>query len=249
LAGALAGAVAVFATRNEAGSAALVTVGFFCLALAALWDRVKSFEAGGIKMELIEAVQRRLLAAGDAELRGNLVEASQLRTEAKQLLEFASPIAADYNQLRRTLSSGAERTALMERAAREARAQAAEAREAGHPLEPSAVRRLFRTGDPGNRLSALGYMLGDPMLIDPSIALGVIAASLSAFEQGEALNVARQLARSTDLDPDLSRQLQWTVQKALQSESLKDSKTRRAYASDVIAALQNGSRDDQRSSD
>lgn len=120
----VAGAVAVFVTDNEAGSAALVAAGTACSVVGVLWDRLKTVKGAGLEVELVEVAQRKLSAAHEAELRGDGVEAARLRAEAEDLLAVVRPWAAEYEHWRSTLPSGPQRTCLMDDTVAKARATA-----------------------------------------------------------------------------------------------------------------------------
>ena len=79
--------------------------------------------------------------------------------------------------------------------------------------------RLFATGDPGKRLEALEYMLGDPALVDLPTVIGVIGASVSAFEQTQALRIAEELAKSPDVGSEFMEHLEWAARAALKSRT------------------------------
>ena len=231
------GAVAVFESTNEAGSAALVATGVGCIALAALWNRVKSVEAGGMKVELVEVAQRKLTAAKDADLRGDRTEAARLRSEAEELLALAAPLAADYEFERGRLPPGPQRTARMEQVVDKARKEARSARDAGHPLDRNEVKKLFGSGKKGDRVSALAFMQGDPDLVDARIVLGVLAAPLSPFEETQAFAVAEALSRSPLLEPEVSRRLLDAAVAALEGDRLRSSRSRRSHAEAIRRTL------------
>jgi hypothetical protein len=58
LAALAAGAVAVFATADGTGSAALVAAGVALLALAILGERIESLDTPGVKLKLYQASRR-----------------------------------------------------------------------------------------------------------------------------------------------------------------------------------------------
>jgi hypothetical protein len=179
-----AGGVAVFATDNGTGSAALVTIGAALLLAAALWDRLESFEFAGTKWQL-RLVERLRDRAAEAETRGEPEVAAALRKEAQVLLAEAHPIAASYEQLRDSLAPGPTRTAKLEDLVADARAAA---RRRAH--DPAEVRQLFESGTDGNRIYALALMQEDERLRDFDLSLEAIEQSRSAFEQYYALSLA-----------------------------------------------------------
>ena len=180
----VAGATAVFVTDNGTGSAALVSIGAALLLAAGLWDRLESFEFAGAKMQM-RIVERLRDRAAEAEARGDAAVAAALREEARALLDEARPIAASYEQLRESLTSGPERTAKLEELVAKARAAARET-----ARDPAEVRQLFERGDEGERIYALGLMEEDERLRDFAVSLEAIEHSRSAFEQYHALYLA-----------------------------------------------------------
>jgi hypothetical protein len=191
-----AGVVAVFATENGTGSAALVAVGAALLIAAGMWDRLESLEFGGAKVQL-RIVERLRDRAAEAEARGDRAVAEALRAEAQALLDEARPFAASYERLRESLAPGPERTGKLEDIVAEARAAARRRR-----YEPAEVRH----GTPGNRIFALGLMQEDPRLRDFDVAMDAIKHSRSAFEQYHGLHLAELMLPT--LTPEHKKELQ-----------------------------------------
>lgn len=185
-----AGVVAVFATENGTGSAALVAVGAALVVAAGLWDRLESLEFAGAKVQL-QIIERLRDQAAEAEARGDKAVADALRAEAQALLEEARPFAASYERLRESLAPGPERTGKLEDIVAEARAAARRRR-----YELGEVRQLF--GTPGNRIFALGLMHEDPRLRDFGSAMDAIEHSRSAFEQYYGLRIAELMLPTLD---------------------------------------------------
>jgi hypothetical protein len=233
----MAGAVAVFLTDNEAGSAALVAAGASCSVIGVLWDRLKTVKGAGLEVELVGVAQRKLSAAHEAELRGDGVEAARLRAEAQDLLAAVRPWAAEYEHWRSSLPSGPQRTRLMEDTVAKARATAEATRAAGHSVDPLAIKALFEADTEGSRVTALGLMQGDPDAVDLDLVLGVIAHSRSAFEQAHALLIADQLARGDTLDTRTRERLLDAAAAALETEHVKQSRSRRSMAEAIIERL------------
>jgi hypothetical protein len=231
------GTIAVFTTKNDAGSAALVFSGVACIALAALWDRLKSVEAGGVKLEIIEVAQQRLAAAKEAEARGERTEAARLRAEAEDLLARVNPLAAEYEAVRDQLPPGKRRTAALERIVERLRREARIAREQGSPFDAGAVKERFGSGRLGDRVAALAFMQGDEAVVDPAIVLGVLAAPLSPFEETQAFRVAATMSRSQSLRESLGRELLSAAERALEDGHLDKSASRRENAQAIIQAL------------
>lgn len=232
-----AGGVAVYATSNGTGSAALVAAGVVCLLLGVMWDRVKTVKGAGVEVELLQVAQQKLVAANAADLRGDDSEAARLRAEAQQLLTVVRPWATDYERWRENLPSGPQRTELMDQAVNRAMETAAASRDSGHPIAPEAVRAVFVSGGDGARVTALGLMRGDPSTADLDIVLDVIAQSRSAAEQAYALAVAAEMAQRPDLDDRTAKRLVEAAGQALATEHVRKSHSRRAYAESIVRSL------------
>jgi hypothetical protein len=190
-----AGAVAVFKTSNGTGTGVLIAFGGVMLALAVLGDRVESLEFGGSKLQLraaAAAAQKYALAEESAD-RGDVAGASELRAQARALLEEAGPIASEYGAVRSSMPSGWERTMELERIVEEARRRAGE-----RSFDPDEVRRWLREGDEGRRITALAMMQARPELQDFEAILAAIKDSRSAFEQYHALLVAEEMIDGLD---------------------------------------------------
>lgn len=187
-----AGVVAVFATENSTGSAALVAIGAALIVAAGLWDRLESVEFAGAKVQL-QIIERLRERAAEAEVRGDQAADEALREEARALLAEARPFAASYERLRESLAPGPERTGKLEEIFAEARAAARRRR-----YQPSEVLQLF--GTPGRRIFALGLMHEDPRLRDFAAAMDAIQHSRSAFEQYHGLRIAELMLPALDED-------------------------------------------------
>jgi hypothetical protein len=233
----VAGGVAVFVTENGTGSAALTTTGALCVVVAALWDRMKTLKGGGLEVELLQVAQQKLIAADAADSRGDDAAAATLRAEAEGLLSLARPWAADYERWRRHLPSGPDRTALMGESVAQARESAERSSSAGEGIDPRAVAALFNLGTEGARITALGFMQGDPHAVDLDIVLGAIADSRSAFEQAVALSIADELSRQPSLDDETAQRLLNAARAALATGRVQRSRSRRASAEAIIRRL------------
>jgi|Tabmets5t2r1_1033131.scaffolds.fasta_scaffold25755_1 hypothetical protein len=127
--------------------------------------------------------------AGAAVAQGNLAAADHFRQQAMSLSDEMAPTAKEYEDLRMRLPSGPARTMELERLISKARQKAQET-----SLNREQVRDLFRKGDDGSRITALGLMQGNPReLGDIEVALETINNSKSAFEQYHGLELARRL--------------------------------------------------------
>jgi hypothetical protein len=129
---------------------------------------------------------RQFLHAEQAEAAGDEVVARRLREQALSTLRRAYPTAERYEELRRTMPRGPERTAELERIVQQGRQQSGD-------FTAEQVRELFRTGEDGMRVYALGLMQGGDHVADLASILEAIEQSRSAFEQYHALVAAKQL--------------------------------------------------------
>ena len=110
-------------------------------------------------------------------------------------------------------------------------------RGAGHPISAEAVRAVFLSGGDGARVTALGFMQGDPSTADLDIVLEVISQSRSAAEQAYALAVAAEIARRPDLDDHTAKQLLEAAEDALATEHVRKSHKRRDLAESIVRQL------------
>jgi ribosomal protein S9 len=183
-----AGAVAVFVTANSAGAAALVAAGAVLVVVTLFANQLESVEGGGFKMQL-GAVAAKLREAEQADASGDVVGAEQLRDEARSLLDAMAPIAARYESVREHSPRG--------RARSEAGELVDQARQLAQLdfVNMDAVAELFRSGQDGNRITALGLMRGNPRLVSISIVTEVIRRPRSSFEQWHALRICLDAVR------------------------------------------------------
>lgn len=184
-----AGAVAVFMTTNSAGAAALVAAGTVMIAVALFANQLESVEGGGFKLQL-GAVAAKLWEADQADALGDIASAGRLRREAQLLLVAMEPIATQYEAVRESSPHGRTRTKAM----RELVEQAKEIAQFDF-VSTEAVGELFRSGQDGNRITALGLMLGNPRLVSVPIVTEVIRRPRSSFEQWQALRICLDLVR------------------------------------------------------
>ncbi|MCR6689860.1 hypothetical protein [Cellulomonas sp.] len=189
-----AGAVAVFVTENGAGAAALIAAGVALAVIGGVFDRIKAFEAAGVKVELAE-VREKLATAASLEEAGQPELAAELRDEAIDLLSSSSPAALRFKQVRAT-PPGWQRTIELER-------QMHDWEEEARRVAPSlaTLERGFDQGDEAGRAMALAMMVGAPAAASPRVAEAAIAHPRSAFEQFHGLRVAQTIARSAPAAP------------------------------------------------
>lgn len=192
-----AGAVAVFVTANSAGAAALVVAGGVLVVVALFANQLESVEGGGFKLQL-GAVAAKLEEAEQADASGDVEGAERLRREAQLLFGAMQPIANLYETVRESSPSGRSRT----RAMGELLAQARQMAEFDF-VTAEAVGELFRSGQEGNRIIALGLMRAKTELASLFIATEAICRPRSSYEQWQALQICMNLVqRGTQPDQD-----------------------------------------------
>jgi hypothetical protein len=155
------GVTAVFITANGTGAAALLAFGGILMVLALLGGRIESFEFGGTKLRLRADAAGRLAAADELERQGDTRAAAQLRAQAQALLDAAGTTAVEYQATRHLMHAGATRTSAMERVVADAGRLAADQK-----FEPAEVVGWLRSGNEGQRITALAMMHTDPALRD-----------------------------------------------------------------------------------
>lgn len=139
-----------------------------------------------------------------------------VRQEAEQSLgaiAAASPMSArqrlsdlirEYEEVRRVMPSGQQRTFRMQQIAARIRAMAAEAN-----YSPSEIRNLFSQGGEGDRLAAIQMLQRSPYPECFDLVTGAIAQPHSAFEQFAALKTAEAMMET--MPPEQMHQLHQTV--------------------------------------
>jgi hypothetical protein len=230
-----AGAVAVFITHNDAGTAALLAVGTVFVALAVVGDRIQTIKYRELEIKLAEQhaehAERRadiaFRAAAELESAGNPEEAARLRTEALEELRELRSIGRSYLSTRATMPSGWERTRRMEEDFRRARQEASRQ----HPT-PDQVARLLR-GDDGERITGLAAMAELAELRDFDRVHQVIEECHSPFEQFHALGVVESML--PQLTAEQRERLRRTL--ATQRPRFGDDRSRHDIADSIEAAL------------
>ena len=180
----VAAAVAVFQTENEVGSAALVTAGAVLTALSMFGNHVRTFEAAGLRLDLVRQATNIRHQAEQARASGEMEKADELESRAQSLLATASAIGSRYEDLRTSEPPGWSRTSRMEQVLRDARAIDTSG------LAPSHVEGIFRTEREGNRIFALALIEDNPGLASAGLLVEAIVHSRSSFEQYHALVAA-----------------------------------------------------------
>lgn len=228
----VSGAIAVFGTDNEVGSAALVTAGVAILGLAVFGNRLRAFEVAGVRLELIRQAEDAQLEAAAARASGELDRAEQLENHAQSLLMAASAVGSRYEHLRATEQPGWNRTSRMETLLRDARDLDTER------LTATDVARIFDTGTDGNRIAALALIERSPRLATGSVLVDGILRSRSAFEQYHALVAAERALDHLAAD-DRSR-VGEAVEAVLAGPLGESSSDRRTVARRIAARLAPG---------
>ena len=207
------GCVAVFVSDNGAGTAAVLAAGAALVLVAVLAERITAVEAGGVKVELGQAVARKLDEAARADEDGDHVRAAELRDEARELIELNSAEAARFAVTRRS-SPGWRRSVEQELQVR----SWAEAAHRTHPTR-ELLEQVYDEGSEANRVMALAMMSGHPPAASHEVAERAITEPVSAFEQYHGLVVAHLLALHEPASP-ATRHLREVVAGALDSGSL-----------------------------
>lgn len=183
---------------------------------------------------LSEADRRALDSFVEAENLSGLGEqagADSLRALAMEELGLPRREARRYDDLRRHLPTGVERTMHMQSLVEAARDSARDS-----ALSPAQVREFFARGGEGERIYALALMQGDPDAADLDLALDTIERSRSAFEQYQALVVAEILIPTLS-SADRARLAESLHEQLRPGSYVSRSQTRRAVAERILRAL------------
>lgn len=199
------GTLAVFATQNGTGAAALIVFGGVSLLLALLGSGIESLEFGGATLRIRAAAADTFALAEESERRGDIATARELRAEARALLDAAGPIADDYSSVRSSMPAGDSRTLAMEEVIARARRLAEE-----QPFESAEVLRWLRDGTEEQRITALAMMQARPELRNFEATLAAITHPRTPFEQFHAMLLALQMI--DELDREQARRLAETVE-------------------------------------
>jgi len=224
-----AGGVAVFATSNEVGSAALVTAGVAIAGVSVFANRIRGFEAAGVRLEFVRQARDVSRQAERARAAGDVGRAEELEHRADRLLAAATTVGSRYEELRRSEPPGWERTSRMEGALRDARAVDPDGLTASH------VADIFGTGREGNRVFALALIERHPRLASAEVLVDAIGHSRSAFEQYHALLATEGALDS--LSGDERARVHDAVASALAGALGERSSDRRTVARRVLARL------------
>jgi hypothetical protein len=227
----IAGGVAAFVSSNGAGSAGLSASGATLLILVLLGEKIEWLKVGSVEVHLREAARGLSREADRLEAQGDTQAAARLREEAVRLLLRASPAARAYEELRRTQAPTPERVLQLSELVSAARRHARVERPAAE-----AVIRAFVNGGDGERVYALGLMQEKPDATYLDSIVDAIRQSHSAFEQGEALTAALQIAPL--LNSDGKTRLRDLIQEQLNSDGyIARSTYRRGLSEHLLSKL------------
>jgi hypothetical protein len=138
-------------------------------------------------------VAERVTSGPDQKIMRNMREelerqVATLPIDIRQARQEIMSYARDYEDLRRTLPPGGDRTFRMETVWAKARALAHQAR-----YTPSEIRSLFEEGSEGERLVSLALLEAVPDAANFDLVLEAISKSRSGFEQYRALLAAEAM--------------------------------------------------------
>lgn len=226
------GAVAVFTTSNELGTAAMVAASAGLILVVVFADRIQVLEAGPIRATLPRQAAKQLVQAGAAEARGNVEDAQRLRASARVLLDGAAPVSAPLD------TSVADEPApprsdvqhlLMSHTRALARAS----------TSADTVRELFGEGSDGDRLSAIAIMQARPELADSQTLTAAVVNARSAHEQYQALVAIEKVADAAPASPETEALIR-VADEALHTDAgIAASTNRRAVAERIVGTLTN----------
>ncbi|WP_146060436.1 hypothetical protein [Amycolatopsis sp. CA-128772] len=202
--------------------------------MALFANQIESVEGGGFKLQL-GAVAAKLREAGEADASGDAEGAERLRREAQLLLAAMEPIATRYEAVRENSPHGRARTQAMGDLVDQARKMA----ELDF-VSTDAVAELFRSGQDGNRITALGLMLGNPRLVSLPLLTEAIRRPRSSFEQWHALRICSDLVRR-DSQPAQHEEIREAISIARANGSLGDprDRSRTKLAQQIADAMEN----------
>ncbi|TCI95900.1 hypothetical protein [Aeromicrobium sp. IC_218] len=224
----VAGGVAVFVTDNELGSASLVAAGVAVAGFGVFGDRVRSVEAGGVKLGLEQRAEQDFVAAAQARATGDVERAARLERRAAMLRTTAAAVGTRYEHLRASQPSGWDRTKQLEAVMQSARDMDTSA------LSPADVEDVFDTGGEGNRVVALALIERDPRLATLEVLKQATVHSRSSFEQYHGLSAAE--AALPFLSPDDRLRLRRAVEALLIGPLGDSSSDRRTVARRILDA-------------
>jgi hypothetical protein len=220
-----------FGGREESGliGTALV-VEFAVLGFLVGWLLTRLLLASALSQADLRALESFVRAEG-LSWEGDHMQAERLRAQAMDVLGLPHAEALRYEDLRRRVPRGRERTAQMQELVDAARSTARLV-----PLTCEQVEELFREGHEGKRIYALALMQGSTHLADPQIVLDAIGQSRSAFEQYQALVLAGLVL------PDLSSEDRARLRTVLDEQLgpsgyIGRSRNRRAVAEQLLDEL------------
>jgi hypothetical protein len=220
------GVLAVFATENGTGAAALLGIGAAFVAFGALGDRLESVDLGGVKLSIRDMARETFSLARRAEELGDTQAATRLRAVGKELEELAD----EYRRIRSSMDAGDDRTGPMDEVVDRAAALTGT-----DDIDPEAVADWFRLGRDEDRVIALGLMQGNPRLRDFDAALAAIERGSSPFEIYHGLDLAHAMVDT--LSRGRREQLRRAVTKVLRGQLARRDEPIRKRAEKITTAL------------
>jgi len=192
-------------------------------------------QAAAVTVDALLKMSERASKAADPEIAARAKEAALAAVDTEPSpSQPVDPVelATNYDDLRNTEAASARRTALMEDLVRRARLLGR-----SNLFTGIDARNMFRTGDDGSRVVALGIMQGDPQKADPQSIIDAIQNARSGFEQYQALAVA-DLAAPT-FDPTDQALLAQTLRSEAVQQQLGE-RTRRQFSEHILHTLDLG---------
>lgn len=233
LAALVAGAVALFATDNGAGSLFLLTLGTVLVLLAAVGERVRldSFGFLGATVKVQEVVRRRLELA-DVSSGPDGPDDARLRRQAQTLQKLAA-LYQLYEHTRAVEPVSDRRTATLDELADRMQAAALEAE-----FDPAEISIWFHEGTDALRVIALNVMLARPDCRDFTAVITAIDEPRSLFEQFYALRLAKRMVEG--LEPLERRLLAQALERAVQRRRFRRDAPLMALRSSILASMDAG---------
>jgi hypothetical protein len=222
------GTVAVFKTQNPTGTASLVVAGAVVGLLAMFANNIQTLDVGGLKVGLVEAAQKNLVAAAEAEREGRDAAADALRDQATLLLsDSIEPIARRYEQIRQDQPGGRRRIEEINRLLSEAAV-------ADRYHDVPSIEARYDTGRPGDRAVALTAIKKRPEIASPRVLIDALRNPRSSYEEHLALEaIETSLKRGPLTDTDRSS-LRDEVETALREHSWPSGSSRRTRAERIL---------------
>ena len=190
------GVIAAFAEKDGVATAALLAAGFAMVFLAYLGPFITKIRFYEFEAEL-----------------------ERFRQKASETLRTLSDIARSYESTRAKMVSGGPRDDAMSEQLAEAEQSAREQKKS-----PQELKRMFETGELGDRIAVLGAMRADPDLRDPEIVLAAIENPHRGFDQDRFLLLAGDMLHQ--LTPNERLRLRELIAKQRESGEIRPGRIR-----------------------